>query len=390
MRKLAVPLALVILSLLLLQTPANAPERDLPAPATVERLMAEMTKTELLGQLLVSGFPGSDVTEAKALLLDVPVAGFILMPSNIQSLTQTNELLNALKAANQGPAPLFLAIDHEGGRVNRLPAPVTNWPAAAQIGQRPLLAEAVGAAMGKELASLGFNLNFAPVLDINTNPDNPVIGSRAFGNDAQTVIAAGIPLARGVNAEHVIAAGKHFPGHGDTLADSHHTLPRVDIPREKLLNRELKPFAAAVEAGLEMIMTAHVVYPELSAKPATISPEILTGILREQLGFEGVIITDDLEMHALQDIPVETAALEALLAGADLLLICHSPEKTRLIHQHLVAALERGDLPIARVREAVTRVLTLKEKRRLKDNAVVWSEPDWEQHRQLARQFPEP
>lgn len=216
---------------------------------------------------------------------------------------------------------ILVCVDHEGGRVIRPPAPVTHYQYAREWADR---AEEVGAAMGVELRSLGINLNFAPVLDIDSNPANPVIGPRAFGTTPQAVERAGTAFMKGLEREGVIACPKHFPGHGDTDADSHYSLPIVPLGLELLRERELRPFQTAITQGARTIMTAHLLIPELDERfPATLSERIIGGLLRDEMGFDGVVITDDIGMGATSELFfLPENATRVLTAGCDLICLC--------------------------------------------------------------------
>lgn len=263
----------------------------------------------------------------RALLAELRPAGVVLFKSNfrhdlpyIDWLPVLAHLLEEVRAAI-GRERILIAIDHEGGRVCRTPAPLTRFSYAAHwAGQ----ASAVGRAMGIELASLGVNVSFAPVLDIHSNPGNPVIGPRAFGKTPESVVASALPFMAALQAEGVLACGKHFPGHGDTDRDSHLELPVLRQDLAALQARELKPFEAAIRAGIPMLMTAHVLLPAIDAEaPATLSKRINQTLLREQLGFRGVIVTDDIGMHAVsQRFEDPAAAVQVFAAGADLLMVC--------------------------------------------------------------------
>ncbi len=271
----------------------------------------------------------------QALLRDLKPAGVILFKSNFRHdlpypawLDSHRRLIDDIRAA-AGRERLLIAIDHEGGRVCRTPAPITRFDYAAHWAGE---SAAVGAAMGRELASLGFNLNFAPVLDIHTNPSNPVIGARAFGSTPEAVIAAALPFMRAMQAEGVLACGKHFPGHGDTSVDSHLGLPTQGSDLDALRGRELAPFAAAVAAGIPMIMTSHILYPRIDAgAPVTLSRRFITSILREELGFAGVTVSDDIGMGAMKGFfETPDAATRFLAAGCDMLMVCaHFTEADR-------------------------------------------------------------
>lgn len=272
--------------------------------------------------------------------------------------------------------PPILSIDHEGGRVQRLKAPLTIWPPMAVLAsQPPRVAEEVGRAMASELQALGFNLNFAPVLDVHTNPENPVIGDRAFGSTPKAASDRARAFLRGLEASGCMrGCGKHFPGHGDTETDSHHALPVVHHDEARLRSVELSPFADAVAhtpgreltGRLGMIMTAHVVYPAIDRRPATLSRRWLTDILRGELGFDGVILSDDLDMRALRAENLEATGLslhdegdvvvESLLAGCDAFLLCRDPERQARAEAALQqAATQRPDVR-ARLIESVERM----------------------------------
>jgi beta-N-acetylhexosaminidase len=263
----------------------------------------------------------------RALLADLRPAGVILFKSNFQHdlpyeqwLEAHLELIAAVREA-VGRDRIFIGIDHEGGRVCRTPAPITRFSYAARWAAQ---AAAVGHAMGVELASLGVNLNFAPVLDIHSNPANPVIGARSFGSGSEQVTASALAFMTAMQAENVLACGKHFPGHGDTDTDSHRELPVLNRDLDGLRARELKPFRAAIEAGIPMIMTSHLLLPKLDpTEPVTLSRKLGQDILRGELGFKGVVVSDDIGMHAVSrmfDDP--TAAVRLLLAGTDLMMVC--------------------------------------------------------------------
>jgi beta-N-acetylhexosaminidase len=288
----------------------------------------------------------------RALLADLRPAGVILFKSNFRHdlpyeawLESHARLIADIRAAT-GRARMFIAIDHEGGRVCRTPPPVTRFSYAARWAKQ---AAKAGRAMGRELASLGVNLNFAPVLDIHTNPKNPVIGERAFGQTPEAVIAAALPFIEAMQAEKVLACGKHFPGHGDTSIDSHLGLPSQALGLDGLRARELKPFASAINAGLSMIMTSHVLYPSIDPDtPVTLSRRFLTGILREELGFAGVAVSDDIGMGAMKSVfDKPESAVRLIESGGDMVMVCaHFTDsgRARGFAQAIVAALNDGCL----------------------------------------------
>ena len=334
-----------------------------------------MTLHQKIGQMLLFGWTGDTPEESRtvgphaaALVDEFAIGGVVLMGRNVGTPTQTRDTIGALQARAEasGLPPLFVAVDQEGGRVQRLGPPLyPARPAARSVGDTgdPAQARASARRIGEELREIGFNWDFAPVLDVNNNPKNPVIGDRAYGSDAALVAAMGAAAVRGFQEDAgILACGKHFPGHGDTDTDSHHALPRIGHDRVRLEAVEMVPFRAAIEAGLAAVMTSHILFLALDpALPATLSPAILTGLLRGELGFEGLIITDDLEMKGVADgWGAAEAAVLAVAAGADVLLCCHTEETQREIQQALVQAVATGRLSEARVDESVARIAAAK------------------------------
>ncbi len=274
------------------------------------------------------GFEETEVTpDLRAWMQEYRPGGVILFSRNLINAEQIAKLTNDLQTL-AGDVPLLIAIDQEGGRVSRLPSDFTIFPPAATVALAGSidLAYQAAAVTAQELRSVGINMNMAPVLDIHTNPANPIIGNRAFGTEPEQVCKMGAATIAGLQDHHVLACGKHFPGHGDTNTDSHLELPTVHVSRTRLEEIELQPFRHAIHHGLQAMMTAHVHYPALDPTcPATLSPRILSGLLRQELGFSGVILSDDLEMRAILDhANVGDAAIRSLQAGADMLLICKS------------------------------------------------------------------
>lgn len=339
------------------------------------------------GRLCLVDFPGPSPSAAmERLIADRHILGVVLFRKNITSPVQVAQLTDALRAiAHVADAPpLWVAIDHEGGEVTRfpsstdrpaprasppcttqhatdLPPRVTLLPSAMALGAAgdPALAQAAGRVAGRELRAMGIHLNFAPVLDVNTNPANPVIGARAFGDSSADVAALGLAYIRGLQSCGVAAVAKHFPGHGDATVDSHLGLPRVDHCRERLEAVELAPFAAAVRAGVAGIMTAHIVYPALdpSGVPATLSAPILTGILRERWGFGGLVLTDSMSMRAIADnYGMGDAAVAAVRAGCDAVLALGEESAQQEILDRLAVAIERDEINQVRLTETRARV----------------------------------
>jgi beta-N-acetylhexosaminidase len=314
--------------------------------------------THDIGRLFIVGIPGPQLDgETQRILERLGVGGVILFRRNVETPAQIAALTAALHALPSRP---LVAIDHEGGRVMRLGEPFTPFPAAATVGRTgdASLAFRIGHAMAEELASAGIDLNFAPVLDVHSNPANPIIGDRAFGSDPVVVGELGIALMRGLLAGGVIPCGKHFPGHGDTEKDSHLELPVVRRSRAELEDRELVPFQAAIAADIPMLMTAHVMYPGLdTAHPATLSRAILTDLLRISMHFGGVVVSDDLEMRAITDHQdIGTAAVATLQAGADALLVCQQLAEAEQAVEAVRSAVTDGVLSAASVQAAVQRI----------------------------------
>jgi beta-N-acetylhexosaminidase len=341
-------------------------------------LTAEMTLDEQIGQLFVVGFPDPAPTpEALDLIQRERVGGVILFSRNIRDRAQTAALTHALQSAARAaghPAPLLIMTDQENGLVRRLGRDSTPFPGSmalgaiedAEAGAGERMVEEVARATARELRAHGVNTNLAPVMDVNYAPDNPVVGVRSFGADPEVAGRLGAAATRGLQGEGVIATLKHFPGHGDTTVDSHLALPVVTASPERLEAVELAPFRRGVMAGAECVMTAHVAYPALTdgaLTPATLAPEIVTGLLRGRLGFTGVVISDCLEMDAIANtIGVEHGAVQALVAGVDLVLVSHTLERQRASIAAVRAAVARGELSADRVREAAERVLRLKRR----------------------------
>jgi len=319
-----------------------------------------------LGQMLMVGCQGESLTRDEALAFEeYAFGGFILFRQNCRSPEQISDLCRSLwtTAADEPP---FLAIDHEGGRVHRLPEPFTHFPSAAAIGQsgNPEIAYQCGRATAAELRVVGLNLDFAPVLDVNSNPASPIIGDRAFGRTPEQVIEMSSAWMRGLRDGGVIPCGKHFPGHGDTERDSHLELPLVEKSLDQLRKIELPPFANACHAAIEALMTAHVRFTALDRElPATLSEAVVTGMLRHQLGYDGVIFSDDMEMKAISaNFPPAEAAALALRAGVDVLLFCHELTKATEVFESLSTLAENDPALRARIEGSFRRITGLKRR----------------------------
>jgi beta-N-acetylhexosaminidase len=319
----------------------------------------------LVGQLFSVGFDGtSPPARLTARIADSEVGGVMLFRPNIADPAQVAALVGALRAAAPAEAPLLVSIDQEGGVVQRVRAPATEWPPMLSVGGAgdPERTAAVGRALGEELAALGIGWNFAPVLDVHTNPANPVIGNRAFATSPQAVATQALAFWRGLRGAGVVGCGKHFPGHGDTRTDSHLDLPVVEHDLDRLRAVELAPFATAARLNIEALMTAHVLYPALDPdRPATLSRRIATELLRGELGFQGVLVSDDLGMKAVADrYPIEELAVGCIEAGVDHLLVREPEDRQIAAFEAIVHAAERRAEIRARVEESAARVAVLK------------------------------
>jgi beta-N-acetylhexosaminidase len=349
--------------------PGEGGSGDMPSQDKIREILFNMTLEEKVGQMVIAGFTGIEPGDKViSLIRDQRVGGLIFFGRNISNEAQLKALVSSLREINEQPGslPLFFAVDEEGGRVSRLPHGDRPFPSARKIGELgdPVLAFENGQAIGIRLQQFGFNLNFAPVLDIHSNPQNMVIGDRAFGDNAALVSKIGITAMQGMQSTGVIPTVKHFPGHGDTAVDSHFGLPVVEYGRERLDRVELVPFKEAIAAGAGAVMTAHILYPAIddSGQPATMSRRLLTELLRREIGFDGVIITDDLEMGAIVNhFGIKEAALAAVKAGADILLVCHTYERQLSVLTALMAAVDSGELTEDRIDQSVYRIIRLKK-----------------------------
>lgn len=312
----------------------------------------------LAHRILIAGFDGHAAPEATLALVRQGLGGVILFARNVSSPEQVAELNRTLKAA--APGKLLSSVDQEGGRVARLRAPWTLWPPMRRVGERgdEEAAHEVGRVLGTELKACGFDIDYAPVLDVDSNPANPIIGDRSFSRDPRVVARMGAALTTGLQALDVAACGKHFPGHGDTAQDSHLELPRLPHGLDRLREIELVPFQAAIQAGVATIMTAHVVFEALDpGVPATMSKKAIDGLLRRELGFQGVVISDDLEMKAVHDkFPMQQVVEDALNAGVDAFLACKELALQHEVLGIIVRAVESGRVPRARLEEAAGRM----------------------------------
>lgn len=375
-----------------------APQAKAASPR-VDEILNNMTLQQKVEQMLMPDFrdwtttgegTAPDFTEMNdqvaKVLQDHDFGGVILFADNVKTTEQSFNLVQALQAENlkgkQAPIPMLIGIDQEGGIVYRLGSG-SALPGNMAVGATgdPAYAKRAGAIIGRELSALGINTNFAPAVDVNNNPNNPVIGMRSFGDDPHKVAEFGVAMIEGMNSSNVITSAKHFPGHGDTATDSHTGLPVVDKSYEELKQMELIPFQAAMDAGTDMFMVAHIAYPQVDPTqkngnyiPATVSKKFLTEIVRGDMGYDGVLITDAMNMQGLAGMYGQSeACIESIKAGIDILLMpcvldrVSSVDNLDQIIADILAAVESGEIAESRINEAVTRILTLKEKRGVLD-----------------------
>lgn len=320
-----------------------------------------------VGQLLLTGFGGTQIpAELRSLAQEFDLGGTIIFARNVEAPEQVAELAIGTQEL-AGELPLWFAVDQEGGRVARLREGFTRWPAMATLGraQDAELATRFARALAHELHAVGITLDFTPVLDVLTNPKNPAIGDRALSDKADDVARFGRIIIDILQSQGIAAAGKHFPGHGEAGVDSHNEMPIVDLPPDRLDAVELVPFRAAIEARVAFMLTAHLLFPAFDEEfPATLSPRLVTGLLRDKLQFDGAILTDDLDMGAIASrYPIEQAAVQAIAAGCDGLLICGQDydKKARAL-EALIHAVEAETLPLKRVEDAIARMRAAKER----------------------------
>jgi beta-N-acetylhexosaminidase len=338
--------------------------------ATVERIFQQLTVRQKIGQRFITGFPGVKMSNsAKNLVEQGCVAGIMLTRSNIKNRIQVKALIEELQATARSHDPgigLFIAVDQEGGRVTRLDLDtLTRFPAPYYWSEYrdPLYVEAAAYIISREALSLGCNINLAPVLDLYDKPDDSIVGDRSMGVNPVQVGERGVYFLFGAQAAGIAVVAKHFPGHGRTTVDSHHSLPIVDVNEKTLVNQDLLPFQMVIRHGVDAIMTAHILYPQIDPDfPVTLSAIFLRGLLRERLGFEGVIISDDIEMGALRNrYSPEEIVKYGINAGIDILLESGSIDVLKLIDE-VHTMVESGDIDPEIIDEGVRRVLRLKYK----------------------------
>ena len=329
----------------------------------------ELTLKAMIGQRLVAGFPGYEITDAlRSVVKEYKVGNIILFAENVRDCAQLRRLCAQLQELIRGETglPAFITIDQEGGVVSRLGEDAAVVPGAMCVSAtgNPHNAWTAGYITGRELAALGVNFDLAPVMDVNSNPQNPVIGVRSYGDTPETVARFGVEMIRGLREGGVLSCAKHFPGHGDTAVDSHLSLPRVDKSLAELEACELIPFRAAIEAGVPAVMTTHILFPQLEPDgvPATMSRRIITGLLKERLGFQGLVVSDCMMMQAIEKyFGTVNGVVAAACAGVDLMFTSHSTDLARESCQALEQAVREGRLPMEELRASVEKIIRIKQ-----------------------------
>lgn len=410
MRMMKKALSFIIGTALILSLGACQDSKETIIPPTTDEvayLVSTMTLREKIGQMMMLEFrkwqeEGQEKEnnhkvlspEVAKIIKEYHIGGVILFSENIATAGQVVELNNAIQKASSQGTPLFIGVDQEGGMISRLKEGVA-MPGNMALGATDNVDHAFNSssAVGKELRAMGFNMNFGPVFDINSNPQNPVIGIRSFGGTPEIVSKLGVSSLHGYQMQGIIPVAKHFPGHGDTGLDSHVGLPIVDKTWEELDNNELRPFKSAIDNGLDVILTGHIQYPKLDSitvmsktanervnLPATLSYEIVTSLLRREMGFTGVVITDAMDMAAIRDNFGEKEAVKmAINAGVDIVMVPTTLRSTRDIHkleeiyESIEDAVAKGDIKMSKIDDAVRRILNLKQKRGLLQNSQQFS-----------------
>jgi beta-N-acetylhexosaminidase len=350
--------------------PSHTPEETLTAEKKMMEEIRRLTTRDAVGQMFIVGLGGTEPDYyIEKMIRERNIGGVLLFSHNMESEEQTRSLVGSLQelSMHTEPAiPLFVAVDYEGGEVQSAPW-VSARPSAAEIGRRadPEQAWLVAEEIGRELRRGGVNTNLAPVVDTG---EGAAIGSRSYGDDPALVSRMGGAAVEGFEQSGIVSAAKHFPNHGPALADSHVGRPRVDHDMETVMNRDLPPFRAAIEAGVPMVMLGHLIYPAIDLeRPASLSSAAME-LLRGELGFEGVIVTDDLAMEgAKRGGTVAGAAVAAVAAGVDLLIISSLPEEQAAAYDAVVAAVESGEIPRERIDASVERIKNIKDQYPLYD-----------------------
>lgn len=360
-------ISIIIVVLLSIFTFRTTFSKESPKDEILETI-SNMSLDEKIGQLVISGFYGTTLDEnILKLIKEDKISGVILFNRNVKDSSTLLSLNNSLKESNKNnKLPLFISVDEEGGLVTRMPKDIKRLPTNKYIGSlnNKDLSYNVGEILGEQLSYFGFNMNFAPVLDINSNPNNPVIGDRSFGNNKDTVAILGTSTMKGIQSKNIISVVKHFPGHGDTSVDSHVNLPVVNYDINRLKSFEFVPFKTAIQNGADAIMVGHILLPKIDSKyPSSMSYEIVTNILRKDLGFNGLVVSDDMTMGAItKNYSIEESSIKAINAGVDLLLVCQKYENTENVLKALKEAALNGTISKERLDNALYNIISIKKK----------------------------
>ena len=360
-------ISIIIVVLLSIFTFRTTFSKEPPKDEILETI-SNMSLDEKIGQLVISGFYGTTLDEnILKLIKEDKISGVILFNRNVKDSSTLLSLNNSLKESNKNnKLPLFISVDEEGGLVTRMPKDIKRLPTNKYIGSlnNKDLSYKVGEILGEQLSYFGFNMNFAPVLDINSNPNNPVIGDRSFGNNKDTVAILGTSTMKGIQSKNIISVVKHFPGHGDTSVDSHVNLPVVNYDINRLNSFEFVPFKTAIQNGADAVMVGHILLPKIDSKyPSSMSYEIVTNILRKDLGFNGLVVSDDMTMGAItKNYSIEESSIKAINAGVDLLLVCQKYENTENVLKALKEAALNGTISKERLDNALYNIISIKKK----------------------------
>lgn len=337
---------------------------------------------KLIGQHLIIGLSGPTLTpEEKTFIIDNNIAGVVLFARNLIEPKQIHELCTELQSLRHkmiDKAPLFISVDMEGGRVARLKSPFTIWPAVKNLGDldNPTITFHFANRMGQELKAIGINLDFAPCVDIFSNPKNTVIGDRSVGSDPELVAKHTSALVRGYIKSGIISCAKHFPGHGNTLIDSHEDLPVENADLKRLNDFELVPFKRSFRARVDMVMSSHIQFPKVDPKwPVTLSETFLKNILRDDIRFRGIVVSDDLGMKAMtKHFEPEIIPVRALQAGVEILLYCNEPDAPPKAIEDITTAIAQGSLQKEQLQTSYMKIMNLKKDKLAQPDPLSFSE----------------